>query len=214
MTSDSSNSFSFPETVKKLRDAVLVTAVLLFFSITFSLCADGGIESAVNKKEKASAQPLPERKLPPIIKYSDYSILVDGKELKGFWKVVKWHAYFYVPAKEWNKPVFMKYQWYWFTDDGIIKLMSSQKSFKDREVAEKLRKSTSKLRYFFLQKGIMQVRSMENSKIHEQWRTAEVFKDIEFKTTGFNFKKGDIIQSLLDENGKVLYIRHMRRVSL
>lgn len=212
MTSDSSNSFRIKKSMSRSNGLFCLIVLCLVFCGFIFLNANE--KQTPKELQKHHNTKLPKRKLPPIIKYGDYSYLITGKELKGFWKVIKWHAYFYVPAKEWNKPVFMKYQWYWFTDDGIIKLMSTQKSFDDDVVAGKLKDSNSTLRYFFLQKGIMQVRSMENSKIHEQWRSAEVFKDIEFKTTGFNFKKGDIIQSLLDETGKVLYVRQMRRIKL
>ena len=92
--------------------------------------------------------------------------------------------------------------------------MSSHKSHEDGDVADKLKRSDSALRYEFLQKGLMQVSSSDNKSVNELWRSAEITKDIEFKTTGFKFQKGDVVQSLLDDSGKVLYVRQMRRIKL
>ena len=180
--------------------------MFICFFVTFSVLAD----NKINKN--SSSKKVQHKKLQPAIKYTDYSTLVNAEELYGFWKVIKWHAYFYVPAKEWNKPAFMKFQWYFFEKNGTLKFMTAHKDFSNDSVWDKLSNKTSDLRYVFDSKGFMRITSVKKKEIDELWRTAIITKNIEFETTGFKFQKGDIVQSLLDKNNKILYVRQMRKI--
>jgi hypothetical protein len=175
--------------------------LLLCFFATFLLVAE-------NKTPKPT-----HKKLAPALKYTDYSILLEKNALIGFWRVVKWHAYFYVPAKEWNKPAFMKFQWYLFEKNGSIKFMTAHKDFANDVVLAKISKNNTDLMYSFDSKGMMRISNPKKKEINELWRTALITKNIDFETTGFKFLKGDVVQSLLDKNNKILYVRQMRKIS-
>lgn len=186
-------------------------AVLLFLIIAGLLKAESGKEAVVPGIPTAPLRG--KRILPPAKEASEYSRLCRTQDITGFWRVVKWTPYFYIPAKDWKKPAFMNFQWYIFTADGKIKSLSAPKEFKINEVKEKLGKVDTPLRFTFERKGILKVTSTKKKEVNELWRCAVVTKDVSNKQYGIDLKKGDVLQSLLGKENKILYVRQMRKIT-
>jgi len=186
--------------------------VLLFHCI--SVLTLFGI--VVHSDTKQGVPVIPARKkriLPPAKKVSEYSRLCVKKDIVGFWKVKKWTPYFYIPAKDWNKPAFMKFQWYIFSEDGKIKSLSAQKDFTVEEVDKKLADSHTALYFSFEKQGIMKIRSTEKASVEELWRCAVVTKDVEEKSADISLKKGDLLLTLIDAHNKILYVRQLKKIN-
>lgn len=157
-------------------------------------------------------KPQDQRILPPAKTASEYSKLCIQQDVVGFWKVMKWTPYFHVSAKDWKKPAFMKFQWFIFSAEGQIKTLSAGKEFKISEVSKKLAGAKTPLRFNIEKNGIMKVTSSKKKEIDERWRCAVVTQNITEKEMGIALQKGDLIQSLIDNNNKILYIRQMRKI--
>jgi len=68
----------------------------------------------------------------------NYSRKCKKSDILGFWKVEKWTPFFHIPAKDWNKSAFMKFQWYEFSEDNVIKSFATQKKISSTEVKEQI----------------------------------------------------------------------------
>ena len=170
-------------------------------------------ENAENKKaEPAAPASAGKRVLSPAKTTSEYSRLCEKSDIIGFWKVIKWTPYFHIPAKDWNKPAFMKFQWYLFYDNGTIKTLFAQKEFTNAEVEKKLKDPKSPLLFKFENRGFLRITSSEEKSLNEHWRCALVTRDISEKSMNINIEKGDILMTLLSKNDDVLYVRQLRRV--
>lgn len=184
---------------------------IIFVVIFISLVSYGNDALTELGKE---TKPVPEEKriLPPEKPSSSYSRLCLKDDIIGFWKVVKWTPYFYIPAKDWNKPLYLKYQWFWFFDNGTFGTMASKKELQDSDVKNKLTGSPTDLQYKFVDKGIIDVFHRTNERFKEVWRCALVTEDIAVIGQDDKVEKGDILMSLLDANNTVIYVRQMRKV--
>lgn len=161
----------------------------------------------------ATPQAQEKRILPPAKAASEYSKLCRNQNVIGFWKVIKWTAYFQIQSKDWKKPSFMKFQWYVFSEDGQIKTLSAGKDLKIAAVEKELAGSKTPLRFQIEKKGMMKVTSIEKKEVNELWRCVLVTKNITEKTLGIELKKGDLLQTLIGTNNKILYVRQMRKIA-
>jgi len=157
---------------------------------------------------------------------NSYSRPCSKNDIIGFWKVEKWTPFFHIPAKDWNKPSFMKFQWYEFyttnqksttgaiKTTGGIKSLASQKTIPIPEVKRKILNSKSNLTFQFEQDGIILVSSNIKKAKKERWRITISMKEIKDKSLNINVAKGDIFMSLLSEHNEVLYIRQLRKIAI
>lgn len=142
-----------------------------------------------------------------------YSRPCSKNDIIGLWKVEKWTPFFHIPAKDWNKPSFMKFQWYEFDKTNIIKSFASQKITPIPEVKKKILNSKSNLTFQFEKDGIILVSSDSNKTKKARWRISIAKKRISDKSLNVNVEKGDILMSLLSEHNEVLYIRQLRKMT-
>lgn len=184
---------------------------LFFIFIPFiGLCVDSGEKK--HKDENKTGVLTEKNILSPAKISSEYSTLCMKENVVGFWKVVKWTPYFYIKAKDWDKPLYLKYQWYLLFADGSFRTMSSKKEQDDKIVKDKLMATETELRYKFIDKGVVEFFHQKNKKFKEIWRCALVTENLPPGLSETKVEKGDLLMSLLDANNTVIYVRQMRKV--
>ena len=153
----------------------------IFLLAVASVAVGADTKNDEKKNSKPESAVAGKRTLAPAKNSSEYSRLCEKSDITGFWKVVKWMPYFHIPAKEWNKPAFMKFQWYIFYDNGEIKTLSSQKEFTTAEVKKKMSGSKTPLRFAFKNRGFLRITGGEKKSLNEYWRCALVTGNISEK---------------------------------
>lgn len=128
------------------------------------------------------------------------------QQLIGFWKMVEF------PKKELNQvnPWPLPYQWFAFYEDGkVYSMMTSQGSNYTAEDLDEIFKTlpNSKTPNYKLQGQFVTIDNPEIKNYQELWGVNLFAKDIEGLA-----KKGDLIMTLDDGKGNVVYYRLLRRV--
>jgi len=145
-----------------------------------------------------------------------YSRLCEEDDLYGLWKVVRWIPYFELKGKDWEKPPFLKHQWFEFNGKGGMKSLSSNMKLQLDDVRKKLFDAAFDAKISFKSKGFMTIKyraaDKQTRNEQERWRCSIAEKDMNVPALDVAIKKGDIIMTLLAEDNTILYFRLMRRV--
>jgi hypothetical protein len=173
-----------------------LTAIL----ISYFCC----VLTAVEKKE-----PLPGKSLNTA---GTYSRLCVEEDLYGLWKVVRWIPYFEIHGKDWNKPAFMKNQWFLFDGKGGMKSLASNKELPLDDVQRRLGETDSIVSVVFKRKGFFDISSSLKGSTDEHWRCSIAEKKMKVKAINTEILKGDIIMTMLGPNNTIKYFRQLRRV--
>ena len=177
---------------------VAAVAVSLFSAVSASAgdAASGGVS------EKAAAA---------LNTSSEYSRLCGLADMEGFWKVVKWTAFYEIKAKDWKNSVYMKHQWILIDSKGALRTIGSNKKMDASDAERKLHSIPIVMLLSFERKGFATVISTKKGLADTRWRCSVVTKDVSIKDIGVELKKGDVIMTMLAPNGNVVYFRQMRR---
>ncbi len=149
----------------------------------------------------------------PVNTASAYSRLCEEEDLYGLWKVVKWLTFFEVKGKDWEKPGFMKNQWFQFDGEGGMKSISTNNDMKLDDVREKLFDLPFNLSVVFERKGFMIVKPKKKISSGERWRCSIAEENILVKELNIELKKDDLIMTLFGKDNQILYFRLLRRVA-
>jgi len=141
-----------------------------------------------------------------------YSRLCLEDDLYGLWKVVRWIPYFEIRGKDWNKPAFLKNQWFLFDGKGGMKSLASNMDIKLDDVMKKLSDSNSHISLSFKRKGFMEVVSDKKEVPVEHWRCSISEKNLKIEALKTEVKKGDMIMTMLGNDNTIRYFRQLRRV--
>jgi hypothetical protein len=159
-------------------------------------------------EKRASAKPSVES----LNTTATYSRLCQEEDLYGLWKVVRWIPYFEISGKDWNKPAFLKNQWFLFDGKGGMKSLASNMEMKLDDVKRKLSDSNSNISISFKRKGFMDVAYEDKNFPVEHWRCSVAEKNLIIKSVNTELKKGDLIMTMLGKDNTIKYFRQLRRV--
>lgn len=131
-------------------------------------------------------------------------------EIVGYWELVQWTD----DAKSRNRknPWPLPYQYFaFYKDGGMTYKMSNESSPTTQQDLDKVRKSSrANISYVLRADGMMLVTRTDMPNYKELWGVNLITKA--FSGRGVDFLPGDLVMSLDDGYGQVVYRRHLRRI--
>lgn len=143
---------------------------------------------------------------------SSYSRLCGERDLRGFWRVVKWIPYVEIKGADWRRPMFLRHQWMEFDGAGHLKTLASNKKMQLDDVRKRLAKAPWGVKIKFQRKGFCEISSEKERFPDSIWRCVVVTKNIKIPDEKYDILEGDVIMTLLGDEENILYFRLLRKV--
>lgn len=135
-----------------------------------------------------------------------------ASDIVGTWEVVKWRALVTFGEKDKGSSYFHPHQLYQFTADGTLKSMTSTQPFESGS-SRALDRVPKVISYHFPSAGQLETTRTDLPSHRELWVCHLVTKHVEDASHQVDLRQGDVVMTLLDRNGKPLFIRQLRRMS-
>jgi len=182
-----------------MNNYVNIFLVMLFLALSFTLLGSSDNKDSVKKHDSLNTT-------------STYSQLCLQEDLYGLWKVVRWIPYFEIHGKDWNKPAFMKNQWFLFDGKGGMKSIASNMELPLDDVKRRLSETKSTLSVILKRKGFFDIASPAKGTPVEHWRCSLSKKKMKVKAINTEVQKGDLIMTMLGADNTIRFFRQLRRV--
>lgn len=130
------------------------------------------------------------------------------QDLVGTWRVVKWTSEF--QFKDPNAPYLLPHQLFQFSADGSMKSAHSAKAFAG-DPKQMFQAMPAFVTYSFNQEGMVTIRAKDSAGASETWHCVSMTRDRADDQHKAFLKKGDIVMTLVGQNGQPLYARQMRK---
>jgi hypothetical protein len=143
---------------------------------------------------------------------ASYHRPADASDIAGLWKVVKWTAYFPILEKDRLNPFYRDYQWYLYGKDGSLKSLSSTRDSNAKDVLKALKTAPDVVRYD-LDKNVLRTTRSDLPDRKETWSCSMIVEEKHDFSKNVALNKGDLVMSLLNRDGKVVYVRQLRKLS-
>ena len=143
---------------------------------------------------------------------SQYSRICGLEDMEGFWKVVKWTAFYELKPQDWKNSIYMKHQWVLIGSRGEFRTIGSNMKMDADKAERKIHElPVIMLLSFDGDDGLATIISKNKKPDGTKWRCSIVTRDVSSGKLGIELKKGDVIMVLLAPSGNIIYFRQLRR---
>ena len=135
-----------------------------------------------------------------------------ARDVVGTWEVVKWRTLVTFDEKDKGSSYFHRHQLFQFAADGTLKSMTSTRPFDDRS-SRAFARVPKVISYHFPSNGQLETTRTDLPGHRELWICHFVTRRVKDAPRQVDLRPGDVVMTLLDRQGKPVFIRQLRRTN-